>query len=203
MPSYRPQTITTCSQAPRRRASDCVKRLPCGDVSTTVKGRPRSASIVSSARKIGSGFSTIPGPPPYGTSSTTRWRSVVKSRKSRTLTSSVPRSIARPSTPAASGSSIMAGKIVTMSKVIAAASRSGRVRLQPDLVHLEQTLGRVDLDPLDRRIDDRADVRHERNQHFSFRAVDHQPAARHRALDVADEADCPAVPRFHPAPNQV
>jgi hypothetical protein len=84
----------------------------------TVSGCPRSASIASSARKIGSAFRTIPGPPPYGTSSTTRWRSVVNSRRSRTFTSSVPRSIARPRMPAASGCSIIAGKIVTMSKVI-------------------------------------------------------------------------------------
>src|SRR5688572_16768717 len=40
---------------------------------------------------------TIPGPPPYGTSSTWRWRSVVKSRRSQMRTSRRPRSRARAS----------------------------------------------------------------------------------------------------------
>ena len=59
-----------------------VNGLPCGVNSTTVSATPRVARTCSTARSSGSGFITIPGPPPYGTSSTLRCRSVVKSRRS-------------------------------------------------------------------------------------------------------------------------
>ena len=43
----------------------------------------------------------MPPPPPYGSSSTVRWRSCAKSRRSRTATSSRPFSIARPTSEVA------------------------------------------------------------------------------------------------------
>ena len=48
------------------------------------------------ASKTGSGLITMPGPPPYGRSSTVRWRSVANSRKSTVDTSSAPFSRAMP-----------------------------------------------------------------------------------------------------------
>src|SRR5690606_6555113 len=115
-------------------------------------------------RKNGSGFMTIPGPPPYGTSSTTRCRSVVKSRRSCTPTASTPASIPRATTPSASGASNMRGKIVTMSK-----------RTLVSGVQVQQPLGRVDHDSPRRGIDLHADRRDERHQHLATAVhVDHE-----------------------------
>ena len=133
---------------------------PCGDVRITVSGVPRSASIASSARKIGSGFSTIPGPPPYGTSSTTRCRSVVKSRRSRTFTSSVP-ALDRAAEDA------RRQRLLDHRRKdrddVERASYSGPSR---PLVQLQQPVRRIDHDPLRRRVDRRADRRDQRNQHL-------------------------------------
>src|SRR6476661_4544384 len=57
-----------CPSPASRAASCCVSTRPCGDVSTTAAGRPRVALMCCTARASGSGFSTIPGPPPYGAS---------------------------------------------------------------------------------------------------------------------------------------
>jgi hypothetical protein len=72
MPSYRPQSSARCDIALIRDASSCVNLRPCGDSRITASGSPRRALIASTARASGSGFITIPGPPPYGTSSTLR-----------------------------------------------------------------------------------------------------------------------------------
>jgi len=69
----------------------------------------------SVAANTGSGFSTIPGPPPYDSSSTWRCLSDVLSRRSCTRTSTRAASIARPSRLSRSGLSKKPGKIVTTS----------------------------------------------------------------------------------------
>src|SRR5262245_8088444 len=153
----------------------------------TVSGVPRSSSIVSSARKSGSGFITIPGPPPYGTSSTTRCRSVVKSRRSRTFTSSVPRSIARFRMPAATSGSTIAGKIVTMSTVI----------------QFKQSIRRFNHDPLGADVDRRADVRRQRNQNLAALTVDDQAAAGHFSFDTADDANRRPVARLDATADEI
>jgi len=51
----------------------------------------------------GSGFMTMPGPPPYGASSTVRCRSWVKSRRSCTARSISPSAMARPTKDSRSG----------------------------------------------------------------------------------------------------
>ncbi len=80
--------VTGLRQPP---ASACVNRRPAGDISSTASGAPaRLANRTRPRANSGSGFSTIPGPPPNGTSSTVRWRSVVKSRRSWTTMSSNP-----------------------------------------------------------------------------------------------------------------
>src|SRR5512139_3764052 len=92
------------------------KRRPRGERSTTAsRAAGDSARIAWTARKKGSGFITIPGPPPNGASATERWRSSVRSRRSWTRRSTRPRSRARWTIPPASGPSTMAGKIVTTS----------------------------------------------------------------------------------------
>src|SRR4029079_4564904 len=66
-----------------------ISRVPAGS-------RARSARTAS---RNGSYCSTIPGPPPYGRSSTVRCRSVVKSRGDTCSSAINPRSRARPTTP--------------------------------------------------------------------------------------------------------
>ena len=61
-----------------------------------------SVAARSIAASSGSAFITMPGPPPYGVSSTVRWRSCVKSRGLTVSTVIVPASRARPTTPAVS-----------------------------------------------------------------------------------------------------
>src|SRR5258708_3826246 len=61
---------------------------------------------------------TMPGPPPNGMSSTCRWRSCVWSRRSCVWTSTIPRSMPRPTTPCSNTGPNMAGKIVTTSNLI-------------------------------------------------------------------------------------
>src|SRR6476660_3788728 len=70
-------------------AVSTISRVPAGS-------RARSACKAS---RSGSYFSTIPGPPPYGRSSTVRCRSDVKSRGDTCSSASKPRSRARPTTP--------------------------------------------------------------------------------------------------------
>src|SRR3979411_1198087 len=62
---------------------------------------------------MGSGLSTIPGPPPYGLSSTVRCGSVVCARGSSVPTLNRPRSTARPTMPNFSAPLIISGNSVT------------------------------------------------------------------------------------------
>src|SRR5688572_23470712 len=141
----------------------------------------------STARASGSGFITMPGPPPYGTSSTLRWRSTVYSRRSWTLMSSSPRSTPRLITPSASPASTIRGKIVTMS----------------NFIQFEQPLRRCDPNPARGHVDLDADVDRERDQYFTTRALDHQPASAGAAVHPDDGADPGAVSRFHRASGKL
>src|SRR5213082_264470 len=73
---------------------------------------------LSTASNTGSGFITMPGPPPNGTSSTWRCRSWVKSRRPCVCTSMTPRSTARPTTPWRKTAPNMSGKIVMTSNLM-------------------------------------------------------------------------------------
>src|SRR5882724_5463153 len=64
---------------------------------------------------MGSGLSTIPGPPPYGLSSTVRCGSLVCARGSSVPTLNRPRSIARPTMPNFNAPLIISGNSVTTS----------------------------------------------------------------------------------------
>src|SRR5437899_11381435 len=91
------------------------KRAPRGE-SRTIARRPEAAGPSdSTARRMGSAFITIPGPPPNGVSSTLRWRPSVNSRRSWTSMVASPASTARRTIPSARGAWTMSGKIVTTS----------------------------------------------------------------------------------------
>src|SRR5262245_41415605 len=152
--------------------------------------------MASSALNIGSAFNTIPGPPPYGTSSTTRWRSVVKSRRSCTFTSSVPRSTARPITPSARGRSNIAGKIVTMSNFIAS-------NLHTPPVQLEQPVRRFHDDPPAGPVDLAADLRCKRDQNLVAIRGDHEPDRTRRPLNPFDDTDGNPRGRLDAAPDEI
>src|SRR5687767_12104674 len=67
------------------------------------------------AVRAGSTFNTIPGPPPYGRSSTVRCTSVANSRGVVACTATRPASIARPNTPTRTAWSTNSGNSVTTS----------------------------------------------------------------------------------------
>jgi hypothetical protein len=71
MPSYRPQANTSRGSVTYRAAMSWVNGTPLG-VGTTSRAGPAipPGMISSSASPQTSGFITMPGPPPNGTSST-------------------------------------------------------------------------------------------------------------------------------------
>src|SRR6516225_4931580 len=114
-PSYRPAT----SSIPGSRASSCANTWPKGSpwADRYRRGLPggNRACAARIAAMSGSGFITIPGPPPYGRSSTVRCTSLVCARGSSVPTPSSPRAVARPTTPNSSVPAIMRGNSVTTS----------------------------------------------------------------------------------------
>src|SRR5262245_15533619 len=97
----------------------------------------------SIAADIGSGLSTMPGPPPYGLSSTVRCTSRVNSRGSTQPTRTSPRSTARPNTPNLTACWISSGNRVTTSICMSRASETrGPIHRQPPRVrvHAAQVL---------------------------------------------------------------
>src|SRR5208283_3647258 len=98
----------------------CVNGGPCGVINTT---RDPARRNFSTASKIGSGFINMPGPPPYGLSSTTRCLSWVKSRKLWTRTLTSPFCCARFRMLSSSGPSKMRGNNVKTSISIPAPRR--------------------------------------------------------------------------------
>src|SRR5258708_6439783 len=142
----------------------------------------------STAANSGSGFSTMPGPPPNGMSSTTRCRSAVKSLRSCTLTSSTPLAWARATIPSARGARTIAGKMVTMSIFTS---------------EVQQSLRRVHHDYLRPRIDPDANPADHRNHHFSARPGNHQPALLQRPVDGGHAADRLSLRVLHLAADEV
>src|SRR5436305_479126 len=101
-------------------ATACLNCRPCGESSTTrvPSGYAPDALVPSKfsiAAKIGSGFITIPSPPPNGRSSTILCLSVAYSRMSWTFISTIPASFARRIIPKSKTASKNSGKIVNTS----------------------------------------------------------------------------------------
>src|SRR5512143_4141441 len=100
-------------------------------ISGALSSPGRSRRISTSARSSGSTSITIPGPPPYGRSSTRRCGPSPWSRNGQHLTSTRPSSKARRVTPWVRGTSKNSGKSVMTSKRMAA--RSSEVQSPVDL----------------------------------------------------------------------
>src|SRR3990172_5543236 len=161
-------------------ATSCVSGRPWGEVRMTRGVAPaRCARIASTAAKNGSTFMTMPAPPPYGASSTWRWRSVVKSRRSQTRTSSSPRSRARPITLTSRGRKA-SGKIVTMSILIQPSGLS---------LSLEETRHGMDNDAPGGGIDAHDDGRDRRDENLPPRAVDGEDVVGRRADHFGDHPE--------------
>ena len=101
-----------CVSAAYSAATACRNTRPCGLSRTTRDSLSRSASTAS---KIGSGFITIPCPPPYGTSSVVRCLSRAQSRRLCTRMRAAPDSWARFIMLAVNAPSHRAGNNVRMS----------------------------------------------------------------------------------------
>src|SRR5262249_22738045 len=133
---------------------------------------PPSSLIFSTARSTGSASMTIPGPPPYASSSVDRCLSAANSRRSHTRTSINPCFTPRAMTPSASSGSNIRGKIVTKSILIDA-------------------LGQLDDDLFSMQIDPRADLRRER--YFIGPAVAAPDVKEHAAAALVRLEDLAAV----------
>src|SRR5690242_14108780 len=161
MPSYRPHAKISRGSAASSWASAWVNGTPAGVGTTSRPGGSRPGSTPagpsggtrsSRASPQGSGRITMPGPPPYGVSSTVRCTSCVHRRRSWTATSSTPAERARPMSDRSSGLRY-SGKIVTMSTLMCRPSQ------------FEQARWRGQYDPPARDVNgrhDRADERYER-----------------------------------------
>ena len=169
---------------------------------------PRLLRIASTARTSGSGFITMPGPPPYGTSSTLRCRSVVWSRRSCTSTSSARAAIPRLTTPSASAASTIRGKIVTMSNFTvdrAASKNSSLLELCAAAFPRSDpaTLRRINPDFPVRHVDLDADVDGQRNQDLAPRSVSPPAGSRRRRLRPSRPRRRRRLGRLHRAPDEL
>src|SRR5262245_24994248 len=157
-----------------RSTVDCTSRSPCGDMYTTRTGpfaRRFSASIALSK---GSTFMTIPGPPPYGRSSTVLCRSSVWSRGFSIVSSRLPCAIARATTPSSVSTRNMSGKILTTP------------------THIASFLGSpVHDDTFCRQIHVRHDVTDKRDQDLAARGSHHDhvvSACLHQFRDLSEHS---------------
>src|SRR3990170_3951781 len=131
--------IRCCSPA-SRRASRWVSSSPWGERRTAFPG-PNRVRSASTPAKIGSGFITIPPPPPKGASSVTRCFPSAKSRRSCTPTASSPASLARARMLWSSGPEKIPGKSVRMSIRTLPPLRGGHHDAAARDVHLADELG--------------------------------------------------------------
>src|SRR5262249_33790701 len=130
------------------------------DAGTSAAPAPRDPASRIAARS-GSAFITMPGPPPYGVSSTVRCRSVVKSRGLTVSTAITRASRARPTTPAVSAGSISSGRIVTTVNFISSPV-------------LGEAFGRIDGDHAAVEVDRPDELVDQRQQALDLAVVDHQ-----------------------------
>src|SRR5580704_13234266 len=118
-PSKRPQTITTPGPAVSASTRACLSGVPRGDMMS--RGRA-SVAVASMARPSTSAFSTMPGPPPAGVSSTLRCLSAAKLRISATSSAQAPAAKALPARLAPSGPGNISGnRVRTLARHISTA----------------------------------------------------------------------------------
>src|SRR5580658_4285817 len=205
MPSYRPQANTSHGSAAYRAARSWVNGTPLG-VGTTSRAPEEPARMPSSASPQTSGFMTMPGPPPNGTSSTLWCTSVAQDRRSCTPNSMSPRAAAFPISETRSGLSKYSGKIVTMSM------RSGGVRPTSSpffpseravVLLIEQARGRVDDEHAGGYVHLRHDRLHERHQMLLAGGTPDHEQVLTVVQHVGDHADRLAGRRPHRQPDQL
>src|SRR5690606_29698831 len=126
------------------------------------------------ASRTGSYFMTMPGPPPYGRSSTVRCRSYANSRGDRCSTASSPRSRARPTTPWRTTGSISSANSETTPKRYTS-------RLPEAAFPIDDDVPAVDVHPLH-------DARSERDQPISAAAQNQHvvSAGRQQVIDLTE-----------------
>src|SRR5690606_1351250 len=164
-------------------------------------GAPSQARSI--AASSGSGFITMPWPPPYGVSSTVRCRSLVKSRGLTKSTSTSSAARALPSRLAASGESNSSGNSVTTVKRMAAGRGWARwaASAAADPI-LRDALGRVDDDAAPIEVDVDQELVDHGEQPLDRAVLDHQPVLR-AGLDPADHAPVGAVRQLDAAADQI
>ena len=131
----------------------------------------------------------MPAPPPYGVSSTVRWRSWVQSRRSWTCTSSRPLSCALPGSESPSG-----------------ARYSGKIEIDVDAhvrARREKSGLVVDDDPAAGDVDLGHERGDEREEHLALRRTDHQEVLGRAVLDAVELADGLTVGRLHAEPDEL
>src|SRR5271170_3708476 len=214
MPSYRPQANTSHGSAAYRAARSWVNGTPLG-VGTTSRAPGEPARISSSASPQTSGFMTMPGPPPNGTSSTLWCTSAAQDRRSWTPNSMSPRAAAFPISETRSGLSKYSGKIVTMSMRSACLACLRPTALSSLLSERAVVLlGLLGVEQAGRRIDDEDAGGHVHLQHdrlderdqvllaVAGRAPDHEQVLS-VVQHVGDDADRLAGRRPHRQPDQL
>src|SRR5690349_20785559 len=184
MPSYRPQAKIRWSSPASSYASAWLNGVPAGDGTTSVPG-----STDRRAAYHGSGRMTMPGPPPYGVSSTVRCTSDVQVRRSSTEMSSSPAARALPINDRSSGPKY-SGKIVMMST---------RIGLE-----IQQALGKIGDHSPRGQVDGRdhgGDERYERRP-ATGPGQDDEIGGR-GMVDARDRTEQCAVRCLHPQPDQL
>src|SRR6185295_15404598 len=184
-PSYRPATSNKPGSVENSLAIACVKGSPCADKYTRGDPCGSLAAAASIAAVIGSGLSTMPGPPPYGRSSTVRCTSPVCARGSSQPRRTMPRSTARPSTPGFTASRTSSGNNVTTSKCM-----TSKI-LGP--IHRQQSLALVD---------DQQVLLGHRNQVLAF-ASHHHHRVGGRVDEMIDRTQQRAIQVHHRESDEV
>src|SRR6185295_2298057 len=156
IPSYLPASSTyavSSADAASSATRLCTSGVPAGDrCSVLVALHPSAACAARAAASVfarGSASITIPGPPPYGRSSTVRYLSATKSRGFQTPRRHNPRSSALPVTPNRAAWPTISGNSVTTS-ILIRSEIFAPIDVDPR---------RIDIHPID-------DRRHEGDQPF-------------------------------------
>src|SRR5699024_7897285 len=179
MPSYRPQASTSHSHCDHSWAVSWANGSPAGlgkmitgSVSAPSAACP-SARTAAKASAHGSGFITMPAPPPSGVSSTVRWRSWVQLRRSWTCRSTSPSRRALPIRESSSGARYSGKMVRTSMRTAGSALRpggAGGLRLGALLVlgqRVEQPAGRIGDDDAGLEVDLGHELLDQRQLHAS------------------------------------
>src|SRR5258705_4811531 len=194
MPSYRPQAKTRCCSVASSEAIAWLNGTPACLGTTSREPVVRTAS---SASPHGSGRITMPGPPPYGLSSTVRCTSWVQSRRSCTSTRRWPVASARPTSDSSNGARY-SGKIVTTSTFTNTSFDSRRN------LYVEKTVRRIQYDLAAGDVHFGHDGPYERDQPGTAIQQPHdKQITRGRVIDAQHLTEVFAVGQFRTQAHQL